>query len=155
MRGTSGAAHVCPACGAECRGPRVSQVYFMQAETRHRQVKIGRSFDPLARKADLEAEGGKNRLVLLASAPGDAKTEANLHRLFAEHRIYPDHPKSEWFYPVPALLAFAELVAKTGEVPWNGAPPSPPRAQGYIERGPVELARYTQVLEAAIGRARA
>jgi len=76
-------------------------VYLVQAGA-NGPIKIGFSKDPQRRLTELQANQAPP-LRLLATLPGGREEEARLHRLFAEHR----HEGTEWFAPVPALLALA------------------------------------------------
>lgn len=79
--------------------PRPEQpklVYLMEAGGR---VKIGISTDPERRRQSMQT-GCPVRLRLLATIPGGAAVEAEMHARFAEHRKH-----GEWFEDVPEIRA--------------------------------------------------
>lgn len=63
-------------------------IYFIKSKN---HVKIGYSKNPEERLAELQT-GNPIRLKLLATFPGDAKTEKGLHEAFAKY-----HWQGEWF----------------------------------------------------------
>lgn len=76
-------------------------VYLVQAGA-NGPIKIGFSEDPQRRLTELQRNQAPP-LRLLATLPGGREEEARLHRRFAEHR----YEGTEWFAPVPELLALA------------------------------------------------
>jgi hypothetical protein len=72
-------------------------VYFAENDGR---IKIGISRDPVRRARELNAR-------LLVTEPGGRTREAQLHLLFAHHRI-----AGEWFRPAPDLLAYIEAISE-------------------------------------------
>lgn len=89
-------------------------VYFIQAGDGG-PIKIGVGNDPVGRLANLQT-GHHELLTLLATVPGDAEVEAELHEAFARHRL-----RGEWFDPAPAILAFIAEHAQ----PFIGPAPKP------------------------------
>lgn len=75
-------------------------IYFLQP-TDGGPIKIGYSADVDARHRQLEAHYGKP-LSLLAMVDGDRRTEAEIHRRFAAHRL----GKTEQFKPAREILEF-------------------------------------------------
>lgn len=73
------------------------RVYFAE---RDGLIKIGKSSQPNARVLTLKAR-------LLATIPGDGRTEVALHLAFAHLCV-----KGEWFRPAPELLALIERVKR-------------------------------------------
>jgi hypothetical protein len=73
-------------------------VYFIQAGGG--DIKIGFSDNPAKRLAQLQT-GQPQRLRLLATIPGDARREREIHARFARHRR-----QGEWFAPAPEILRF-------------------------------------------------
>jgi hypothetical protein len=84
---------------AEAR-PKAS-VYFIQAEDGG-PIKIGLAGDPTKRLSELQRTSPQ-RLRILATEPGSASHERELHERFAEHRLH-----GEWFAPCPELLALID-----------------------------------------------
>lgn len=86
-----------PPC-IKCHGgdahPLWDRVYFAQ---RGRRIKIGISRNPIARCSGLQAR-------LLATIPGDARTEAAMHLAFGHLAV-----GGEWFRDAPELRA---LIAR-------------------------------------------
>lgn len=78
---------------------RSTVVYFVRRADG--AVKIGFCGDIERRLAELGRAHGD--LELLATMPGDKRTEGHLHATFAAHAL-----GEEWFAPAPALLAFVE-----------------------------------------------
>lgn len=74
-------------------------VYFLQEGKR---VKIGHSTNPKARAQDLTRH---TVLKLLATEPGGAERERELHKQFAHLRI-----KGEWFYLKPEILDYIRSI---------------------------------------------
>ena len=75
-------------------------IYFIQP-THGGPVKIGFSTDVDRRRDQLESHYGKP-LALLATMPGGAEEEAEIHARFAHLRF----GRTEQFRPAPELLAF-------------------------------------------------
>lgn len=83
-----------------------SCVYFIQGEP-GTLIKIGVSYSAESRMRDLQS-GSPVALRILATMPGFAKDEGELHRRFAEHRAH-----GEWFRPAPELLALIDSLGRT------------------------------------------
>lgn len=77
---------------------RGSFVYFIQAASG--PIKIGTSFDPVNRLADLQT-GMYEELSIIGLSMGDEKEESRLHRQFAD-----DNLRGEWFSPSAELLEY-------------------------------------------------
>lgn len=100
------------------------QVYFLRRADGVGPIKIGCSRYPDERRLQI-GYFVKHPILLLASAPGGYGDEREIHRQFADHRtVNPDLPTrpysmggSEWFAPVPELLALIEHVATTRALP--------------------------------------
>jgi len=75
--------------------PKPTQVYFLRRET---LIKIGYSNTPARRAQQLNAE-------LLATIPGGAEEERELHRRFAAHWVH-----GEWFHPTSELIASINVL---------------------------------------------
>lgn len=99
-------------------------IYFARLTSGEGPIKIGCSDYPLARVKQF-ASDVKMAFVVLAQAPGDFTTENNLHHKFAEDRTDPpfeqvrDYPVGgprEWFSPSPRLIAYIEIVKRTGKI---------------------------------------
>jgi hypothetical protein len=73
-------------------------VYFAQFETG--EIKIGYSYDPVYRLAQLKREFD-GLISLLKMIPGDRSDESNIHRRFCHLRIC-----GEQFKPEPELMEF-------------------------------------------------
>ncbi len=80
-------------------------IYFIQCESTH-NIKIGYVKQFAEVRRDTLQTGNSGRLHLLATMAGGRGKEAQLHSLFAEHRI-----SGEWFKPHPDLL---RLVIRAG-----------------------------------------
>lgn len=78
-----------------------SLVYFIQDRKR---VKIGHSVHPKYRMKDLTTH---STLALLATEPGGAKREAELHKQFAHLRI---PQRREWFYLKPEIVDYIKSL---------------------------------------------
>lgn len=87
------------------RPPTSESVYFVQAGARG-AIKIGQSSDPVRRISALFTQSPE-RLHFLGAMPGDAKTEARLHRRFAGLRMH-----GEWFRPGDVLLDYIRRYAR-------------------------------------------
>jgi hypothetical protein len=87
----------CPRCVEALKDSGEPSVYFAE---RDGLIKIGVSIHPRSRVAGQAA-------ALLATLPGDARTETALHLAFADLRV-----EGEWFRPGPALLRLIDLLAK-------------------------------------------
>lgn len=81
-------------------------VYFVREVGERGPIKIGTAVNPLARLKGLQVAHHR-KLVLLATLPGNARSEAEIHRAFRSQRI-----GGEWFKASRRLLAFiAEATA--------------------------------------------
>lgn len=98
----------------------MKQVYFLRRADGTGPIKIGCSWSPKARIKQLCSDY-RATLVILADAPGDFTVERNVLLKFADHRV--EHPNArgkaqcEWFAPVAELLAYIELVKRSGIIP--------------------------------------
>lgn len=82
---------------------RRSLVYFIQDRKR---VKIGHSLNPKGRMKDLTTH---STLRLLATEPGGAKREVELHKQFAHIKI---PQRREWFYLKPEILDYIQSLKR-------------------------------------------
>lgn len=82
-----------------------SVVYFIQGEPGS-PIKIGTTRDAVRRVRALQRCNG-SVLRVLATIPGDATHEAEMHARFAHLRLH-----GEWFTAAPDLLAFIASGAK-------------------------------------------
>lgn len=120
----------CPRCGAEegrpCMGkyrPRVSvhiermgrrrkrkgldsQVYFILASITN-MLKIGTTEQFVGRRLRALQTGSPERLVLIATIPGDNTLERELHKRFVEYRRH-----GEWFEFVGELAGYVGSLQK-------------------------------------------
>jgi hypothetical protein len=83
----------------------VSWVYFAQLGDGG-PIKIGVAKNPRKRIAGMQT-ACPQPLRCLATIPGDASRERELHRRFAPHRL-----RREWFRPAPEILEFVTSVSK-------------------------------------------
>lgn len=83
-------------------------VYFIQAD--YGPVKIGHAINPYKRMQDLQG-ACPCKLKLLATMPGGARLERQIHRFFAHLNI-----RGEWFNLDGCLLSFVENNAKIFEM---------------------------------------
>lgn len=87
--------------------PGYRRVYFIQAEEGG-PIKIGVAQDPPKRLAEIQRTCPQ-KLRILATVPGGAPRERELHSKFADYRLH-----GEWFQPsneLHAIIAIAEAVA--------------------------------------------
>ena len=89
--------------------PSRERVYFIRSE-RGGPIKIGRSVQVGARLRTFQTAHA-DRLVVLATAPGDRHTEHALHQRFSRW-----HVDGEWYEDAPDVLACVEYVAREGLV---------------------------------------
>jgi len=83
------------------------QVYFIRAgESPEGAIKIGTSERVEARLSNLQTSC-PDKLYLLATTPGNAATEARIHRAFADQHI-----RGEWFRPSTDMLFLIALAAE-------------------------------------------
>lgn len=75
-------------------------VYFIECQGGDRQIKIGYSTDPAARKRALETSC-PYPVKMLAFQPGPPELERFFHRRFVKERV-----NREWFLPSPELRYF-------------------------------------------------
>lgn len=78
-------------------------IYFLQSQT-NSQIKIGYTANIHQRIKNLQYQK-KDKLELLAAAPGDYDYEAHLHRLFKQHNI-----EGEWFNPDPEIFQYIDRL---------------------------------------------
>lgn len=98
-------------CG-KTGGNRLGYVYFIQ-DIESRSVKIGFSYSPRKRLADLNsASSGQRRLLRLL--PGRFTAENTLHRYFREERI-----SGEWFTASERMARYLDNIPKRG---WGAYP---------------------------------
>lgn len=83
-------------------GQRPGHVYFIQDQDGF--IKIGFAIDVKSRLKTLQT-GSRQELRLVASIPGDERSEHELHRRF--HR---GHVRGEWFNPSEDLVSLIEGV---------------------------------------------
>lgn len=85
-------------------------IYFVQ-DGDGSPIKIGRSVTPQKRIRMLQT-GNARRLRVLATAPGSAQRESEIHRRLAAHRV-----QGEWYHPAPEVFALiAEVQAPEYQV---------------------------------------
>jgi hypothetical protein len=81
-------------------------VYFLKPIGMDGPIKIGTSYEPLARLRQLMS-WSPFELELIVKVPGSSELERNIHSCFKDA-----HKHGEWFHPVPRLTdAIAKLVA--------------------------------------------
>lgn len=81
-------------------------VYFLQCPAANGAIKIGVTLKLAARLRSLE-DTIPCALRLLATVAGGRALEAQLHELFADHRL-----RGEWFSPSAALMALVAALRK-------------------------------------------
>jgi hypothetical protein len=79
-------------------------VYFIRAGDGDGPIKIGIAYAPRKRMQELQTTS-PDKLVLLATIPGDYGHEHHLHRTFAADRL-----RGEWFGQSPLLLALIQAA---------------------------------------------
>lgn len=83
-------------------------VYFIQAESG--PIKIGTTRGPAEFRACGLQVGSWGTLNVIATEPGGASRESELHRQFAAHRI-----RNEWFSPSPDLVAYIGALREAAD----------------------------------------
>ena len=103
-------------------------IYVIQAGGEDGPVKIGLTYDPEKRLAELQT-GNPEILTLLRVLEGDAAREAEIHSMFSHLKI-----RGEWFHFAPRMLTLPikeRATSRERTCEGCGQPYTPPRTSRF------------------------